>query len=165
MAAQVKLLRVIEQGEFTAVGDVRPRKCNVRVVAATNRDLQQSVQEGRFREDLLYRLAAVSIRLPPLRQRIDDIPLLAHKLMEDINRSMRCSYSLAPDAIAHLKQYHYPGNVRELRNVLVIAAARSDRCEIKESLINTVINNLPNNKYATAFLHNPHPVQHRHPHR
>ena len=76
MATQVKLLRVIEQGEFTAVGDLRARKCDVRVIAATNRNLKSGVEKSTFREDLLYRLSAVAIELPPLRERKDDIPLL-----------------------------------------------------------------------------------------
>ncbi len=117
MAAQVKLLRVIEQGEFTAVGDVRPRKCNVRVIAATNRDLHQSVAEGTFREDLLYRLAAVSIRLPPLRQRSEDIPLLCEFFLR------RLGYPAPESAIddplrEHLMQRSWWGNVRELRNAV-----------------------------------------------
>lgn len=128
MAAQVKLLRVIEQGEFTAVGDVRPRKCNVRVIAATNRDLGVAVDAGTFREDLLYRLAAVSIRLPPLRNRVEDIPLLCEFFLR------RLGYP-SPKTAIHaeltrmLQERPWWGNVRELRNAVehasVIARGRS----------------------------------------
>jgi two-component system nitrogen regulation response regulator GlnG len=121
MAAQVKLLRVIEQGEYTAVGDVRPRKCDVRVIAATNRDLHAGVAAGTFREDLLYRLTAVSIQLPPLRQRRDDIPLLCEYFLR------RIGYAGAQQAIgkslaAELQQRDWFGNVRELRNAILHAS-------------------------------------------
>lgn len=127
MSAQVKLLRVIEQGEFTAVGDLRPRRCDVRVIAATNRDLHAGVVEGSFREDLLYRLSAVSIHLPPLRQRPQDIPMLGEFFLR------RLGYTRAADAISDdlaqtLQQRPWFGNVRELRNAIehasVIARGR-----------------------------------------
>ena len=127
MGVQVKLLRVLEQGEFTAVGDVRPRKCNVRIVAATNRDLSKAVSDGSFREDLLYRLAAVSIQLPPLRSRVDDIPLLCEFFLR------RQGYPSPESAIdealmSELRQRSWWGNVRELRNAIehatVIARGR-----------------------------------------
>ena len=127
MGVQVKLLRVLEQGEFTAVGDVRPRKSNVRIVAATNRDLSKAVSEGSFREDLLYRLAAVSIQLPPLRSRVDDIPLLCEFFLR------RQGYPSPEAAIdealmGELQQRSWWGNVRELRNAIehatVIARGR-----------------------------------------
>ncbi|NND97088.1 MAG: sigma-54-dependent Fis family transcriptional regulator [Pirellulaceae bacterium] len=128
MAAQVKLLRVLEQGEFTAVGDVRSRKCDVRVIAATNRDLQDAVDAGTFREDLLYRLAAVSIRLPPLRTRVEDIPPLCEFFLR------RLGYPSAAGAIdaqlmQELQNRHWAGNVRELRNAVehasVVARGRA----------------------------------------
>jgi two-component system nitrogen regulation response regulator GlnG len=133
MAAQVKLLRVIEQGEFTAVGDVRPRKCNVRVVAATNCDLQQAVQENRFREDLLYRLAAVSIRLPPLRQRSEDIPLLCEFFLRRLGYPA-AQAALDEPLIQHLQARSWWGNVRELRNAVEHASvvARGRPLEISD---------------------------------
>ena len=131
MATQVKLLRVIEQGEFTAVGDVRPRKCDVRVIAATNRDLKTGVQERTFREDLLYRLSAVAIDLPPLRERRDDIPLLCEYFLR------RLGYARATDAIPaelmqQLQERSWFGNVRELRNAVEHASvmARGRRFEL-----------------------------------
>ncbi|QDT06676.1 Nitrogen regulation protein NR(I) [Rubripirellula lacrimiformis] len=126
-STQVKLLRVIEQGEFTAVGDVRPRRCDVRIIAATNRDLQTAIDDGSFREDLMYRLAAVSIRLPPLRQRHGDLPLLCEYFLR------RLGYPDAGKAIdaglqRQLELRPWDGNVRELRNAVehasVIARGR-----------------------------------------
>jgi DNA-binding NtrC family response regulator len=101
------------------------------------------VLAGTFREDLYYRIACLNIRLPGLRERISDIPLLAQNLLEGINRSMRCSYQLMPDALEQLKRHDYPGNVRELRNILFIAATHSINREIDASLIEKVMKNLP----------------------
>jgi two-component system nitrogen regulation response regulator GlnG len=117
LTAQVKLLRVIEQGEFTAVGDVRPRKCNVRVIAATNRDLSHRVSEGTFREDLLYRLSAVSIHPPPLRERVEDIPLLCQHFLRRIGYGAT-EESISPELISQLQMRPWLGNVRELRNAI-----------------------------------------------
>ncbi len=140
---QAKLLRVLENGEYRRVGGKKTRKVNVRIICATNRHLWESVIAGAFREDLYYRIACLNIRLPSLRNRIDDIPLLAKNLLAGINRSMHSSYDLTPDAYPHLKTYKYPGNVRELRNILFIAATRSPGRRIDAALIDSVINNLP----------------------
>ncbi len=140
---QAKLLRVLENGEYRPVGGKKTRKVNVRVICATNRHLWESVLAGKFREDLYYRIACLNIRLPGLRERLDDVPVLAKSLLQGINRSMHSSYVLAPDALQQLKTYGYPGNVRELRNVLFIAATRSHKPTIDAALIENVINNLP----------------------
>ncbi len=140
---QAKLLRVLENGEYRRVGGKKTRKVNVRIICATNRHLWESVIAGAFREDLYYRIACLNIRLPSLRERIDDVPVLAKNLLKGINRSMHSSYDLTPDAYLHLKNYKYPGNVRELRNVLFIAATRSHNRRIDAALIDSVINNLP----------------------
>lgn len=140
---QAKLLRVLESGQYRRVGGKTMRKANVRIICATNRHLWESVIAGTFREDLYYRIACLNIRLPSLRDRINDIPVLARSLIEGINRSMRCSYHLMPDAFECLKSYQYPGNVRELRNVLFIAATHSRNREIDAALIKNVLNNLP----------------------
>lgn len=140
---QAKLLRVLENGEYRRVGGKRTRKANVRIICATNRHLWESVIAGAFREDLYYRIACLNIRLPSLRDRIDDVPVLAKNLLKGINRSMHSSYDLMPDAYLHLKNYQYPGNVRELRNILFIAATRSHNRRIDAALIDSVINNLP----------------------
>ncbi len=140
---QAKLLRVLENGEYRRVGGKKTRKVNIRIICATNRHLWESVIAGAFREDLYYRIACLNIRLPNLRDRIDDVPALAKNLLIGINRSMHSSYDLLPDAYSHLKTYKYPGNVRELRNILFIAATRSHDRRIDAALIDSVINNLP----------------------
>lgn len=151
---QAKLLRVLENGEYRRVGGKKTRKTNVHIICATNRHLWESVLAGVFREDLYYRIACLNIRLPSLRDRIDDVPVLAKTLLRGINRSMHSSYDLSPDAYLHLKTYQYPGNVRELRNILFIAATRSHNRRIDAALIDSVINNLPNciNSDASANI-------------
>jgi len=144
ISQQAKLLRVLESGQYRRVGGKKMRKANVRIICATNRHLWESVIAGTFREDLYYRIACLNIRLPALRERIDDVPVLAGTLLEGINRSMRCSYHLMPDAYEPLKAYQYPGNIRELKNILFIAATHSLNREINAALINTVMSNLPN---------------------
>ena len=117
---QPALLRVLEQREVRRVGDRRVRSVDVRVVAATNRDLQQLVKEGRFREDLYYRLAVVEVHLPPLRDRPEDFALLVEHLLDTttFEHSVR---GIAPDVEQLFRAYHWPGNVRELRNTLLRA--------------------------------------------
>ncbi|MEM8668403.1 MAG: sigma-54 dependent transcriptional regulator [Planctomycetota bacterium] len=128
MSVQVKLLRVIEQGEFTAVGDVRPRKCDVRVIAATNRDLAQAVAQGSFREDLLYRLSAVSIQLPPLRDRPEDVVLLCDYFLRRLRYPVTAR-TINRDLREELESRSWLGNVRELRNAIehasVVARGRT----------------------------------------
>ena len=143
MSQQSKLLRVLESGQYRRVGGKRTRKADVRIICATNQHLWESVLAGTFREDLYYRIACLNIRLPGLRERLDDVPLLAQTLVESISRSMRCSYHLKPDALEELKHYQYPGNVRELRNILFIAATHSQNREIEGALIKHVISNQP----------------------
>ncbi len=118
-AFQVKLLRTLQEGEIRPVGSNRTRKVDVRVIAATNRALEDEVAAGRFREDLYYRLAVVTIEMPPLRQRPQDIPVLARALLEKamVTLGKRVT-GLSAEAIACLTGYHWPGNVRELQNEL-----------------------------------------------
>jgi two-component system, NtrC family, response regulator AtoC len=115
---QVKLLRVLESGTFMRVGSNREIDVDVRVIAATNRDPEQAVAEGKLREDLLYRLRVFPIHLPPVRERGDDIPLLAKHFLEELNVAESTAKTLAPDAIRRLQEYDWPGNVRELANVV-----------------------------------------------
>ncbi len=143
MAQQAKLLRVLECGQYRRVGAKQACKADVRIICASNRHLLESVQNGLFREDLYYRIACLNIRLPPLRERIDDVPALARNLLERINRTMRGSYQLHPDSYEELKRYPYPGNVRELRNVLFIAATHCQDRQINAGLIRSVMSNLP----------------------
>ena len=116
---QVKLLRVLQEMEFERVGGVRTIKVDVRVVAASNRDLKEEVEAGRFREDLFYRLNVVHLHLPPLRQRQEDIPLLAaHFISKYVQENLRDKTRITPEALKVLIQYAWPGNVRELENVM-----------------------------------------------
>jgi transcriptional regulator with GAF, ATPase, and Fis domain len=122
-SAQAKFLRVLQEREFQRLGGTRSVKANVRVIAATNRNLCEAVEEGAFREDLFYRLEVFDIHLPPLRERRADIPLLAAAFLDDIRRSLgRSPVGLTRDALALLLAHDWPGNVRELRNALERAA-------------------------------------------
>jgi len=118
MDAQTRLLRVLQEGEYTMVGGRTPIKTNVRIVAATHRDLGQMIRQGMFREDLYYRLNVVPLRLPPLRERLDDIPdLVAHFMREGAERGDSAK-SIAPEAIRLMQQHAWPGNIRELENLV-----------------------------------------------
>ena len=127
LAAQAKFLRFLQEREFQRLGGTRTQKANVRVIAASNRDLRQAVEQGKFREDLFYRLQVFDIPLPPLRERSSDVPLLAEQFLEELGQSMgRPVARLGDDAREALLSYNWPGNVRELRNVLERAAILSD---------------------------------------
>ena len=116
---QNKLLRVLQEKRYERVGDDRTRRANVRIVAATNRDLQKAAAAGKFREDLYYRLNVFPIQVPPLRERMDDIPLLAKHFVELSARELKCAKPrLTRAAVTQLQNYDWPGNVRELRNVV-----------------------------------------------
>ncbi len=116
---QVKLLRVLQEGELEPVGSSRTKKVDVRVLAATNRHLHQTVQDGDFREDLYYRLNVFPITVPPLRDRADDIALLASAFAQKFARKIGCTLEpLSEECIRRLKACSWPGNVRELENVI-----------------------------------------------
>ena len=116
---QSKLLRVLQEKSYERVGEDRTRRADVRVIAATNRNLQRQVEAGRFREDLFYRLNVFPIQVPPLRERMEDIPLLAKHFIETSVRELGCPKPrLTRAAIAKLESYHWPGNIRELRNII-----------------------------------------------
>ncbi len=118
-AIQVKLLRVLQEGEVRAVGGMNSHIVDVRLVAATNQDLQVAVHEGRFREDLFYRLNVIGIHLPPLRERADDIPLLAYYFLQQFSERMKKKMDrISVDALQALQNYSWVGNVRELENVI-----------------------------------------------
>ncbi|RHW16519.1 nitrogen regulation protein NR(I) [Sphingomonas gilva] len=123
MDAQTRLLRVLQSGEFTTVGGARPIRSDVRIVAATNRDLESLVGEGAFREDLFYRLNVVPIAIPSLRQRRDDIGLLARHFLDRAAQEGLPRKRLDPTAVARLERQNWPGNVRELENMMRRAAA------------------------------------------
>jgi DNA-binding NtrC family response regulator len=117
-AAQAMLLRVLSEGELVPVGDTRPRTVNVRVVAATNRDLRAMVDAGRFREDLLYRLRFLQLRVPPLRERGDDWRLMVEHYVGRLNASAHAGKRFSDRAYGRLSGYPWPGNVRELRGLV-----------------------------------------------
>jgi DNA-binding NtrC family response regulator len=125
-AVQPKLLKVLEEGRFRRLGDVRDREVDVRLVAATHQDLSESVREKKFRSDLYFRISALPLVIPPLRERPDDIAVLAQTLLARIGGDLgRGELSLAPEAVESLEAYGWPGNTRELRNVLERAAILS----------------------------------------
>ncbi len=127
-ASQAKLLRVIQEQTFTPVGESKPVKVDTRFICATNRDLRAEVDAGRFRQDLYYRLAVIHIELPPLRQRGDDIVLLAEAFLQDLTPPSSTIRGFEAESIDCFRRYHWPGNIRELRNVIErsITLASSD---------------------------------------
>lgn len=119
LSAQVKILRLLENGEFLRVGSSVPRRVNVRIIAATNKDLVNEVRNNQFRSDLYFRLRSVNIVIPPLRNRTDDIPVLFNAFVEELSAKNNVKFGgLSDDGMQALKAYHWPGNVRELRNVV-----------------------------------------------
>jgi two-component system response regulator HydG len=127
---QAKLLRALQEGEIRRVGESSSVKVDVRVIAATNQDLRKAIAEKRFREDLFYRLNVVPLRIPPLRERREDIPLLATHFLARFNQRSKLDKVLALDALARLKAHEWPGNVRELENIIEQAASLSPGREI-----------------------------------
>lgn len=129
--AQAKLLRALEERAITRVGETRPREVDARVVAATNRSLERMIEQGAFRDDLLYRLRVISVEIPPLRDRREDIPAIAiHLVRELADRHGRRIESIGADARQALLAHDWPGNVRELRNALERAVALADGTEL-----------------------------------
>jgi two-component system nitrogen regulation response regulator GlnG len=119
---QVKLLRVLEQREVSPVGDVRARPADFRLIAATNRNLDGALADGSFRQDFYYRIAGLDIRLPPLRERADDIPLLAEHFLKSARVPLTPQAGFSAEAVAELRRRPWPGNIRELRNAVEHAA-------------------------------------------
>ena len=134
--AQTRLLRVLQEGEFTTVGGRQPIRANARIVAATHRDLRQAIRAGQFREDLFYRLNVVPIRLPPLRERLEDIPVLARHFLEKARDSGLPGKSLDQSALDRLRQHRWQGNVRELENLMRRLAALYPQEVITGEVIN-----------------------------
>ena len=130
-AAQAKLLRVVTDGQVLRLGTTRPRKVDVRLLAATHRDLPQRVREGLFRQDLYYRLAVVPIPIPPLRERREDIPVLSELLVRQVAMELKLpKRTFSPQALEKLTRYDFPGNVRELRNLIERASILSVGSEL-----------------------------------
>ncbi len=126
---QPKLLRALEAHEIRRVGETKPRKVDVRVVAATNRRLEREVNHGRFREDLYFRLSVVTVRVPPLRERTDDLELLVPAILEGLGER-ESAHLFTPEIFAQMRRHDWPGNVRELRNfverTVVLRESRPD---------------------------------------
>jgi transcriptional regulator with PAS, ATPase and Fis domain len=126
---QAKMLRVLETGEFERVGSSKTRQADVRLLSATNADIRKDIDQGRFREDLFFRLNTIQIHLPPLRNRVEDIPVLAEQFLDELSLRYRKELKgLHPDTVPLLRSYPWPGNVRELRHVIerAVLLSRSD---------------------------------------
>jgi transcriptional regulator with GAF, ATPase, and Fis domain len=131
-AVQVKLLRVLQERRFERVGGVREIKSDFRLIAATNRNLEEAIQNKSFREDLFYRLNIIPMTLPPLRERREDIPLLVEYFIRVFNRRLKTKIQgIAPEALERLIAYRFPGNIRELENIIerTMVLARGSRIE------------------------------------
>lgn len=135
LEAQTRLLRVLQEGEYTTVGGRTPIKTNVRIIAATHRDLRQQIQQGAFREDLYYRLNVVPVRLPPLRERAEDIGDLARHFLRIAAREGLGQKALAPGALDRLRKHSWPGNVRELENLVRRLAALYSQDTISAEIV------------------------------
>lgn len=132
---QVKLLRLIQQGELEKIGATSPARVDVRLIAATHRNLQAMIEDGAFREDLYYRLAVIPLVLPPLRDRADDIPeLVQFFFTKERERQGRPELTLPPALLAHFQDYRWPGNIRELENVIerIVVLARGDEITVRD---------------------------------
>jgi len=132
---QVKLLRVLQEHEFERLGGTRTIKCDVRILAATNKNLEKTVEEGRFREDLYYRLKVIPIALPPLRDRKTDIPLLVHHFLTQMTRTKKKTVKgISKDVVGALELYDWPGNVRELENIIerMVILSESDYVGVED---------------------------------
>jgi two-component system response regulator HydG len=142
--AQAKLLRVLQQQEVRRVGESFSRKVDVRIVSAVNRDMRAEAAAGRFRQDLLYRLDVIRVRVPPLRERPEDIPSLAHHFWKMVASRVGTRASLARGTITALSRYSWPGNVRELQNVMsALAVAAPAQGQVRPALLPQVISGAP----------------------
>ncbi len=155
LAMQVKLLRVLENGEIIPVGSSTALKINVRIVAATNVDLVAAVRNGRFREDLYYRLQQISIYIPPLRERIDDIPLLFRKFASDVAEKYHMPpIFLTEDARQYLMHYPWYGNIRELKNVTEQVSVVETERTITRDILQNYLNYVPEEKMPALITPN-----------
>lgn len=146
---QTKLLRAIQEKEIRPVGGNRAIPVNVRILAATNRDLESAVQQGQFRRDLFFRLNVLTLRIPPLRERKQDIPLLAGHVLERVARTTGVYRTISDEALRRMLDYEWPGNVRELENCLERACALSSSATLQIGDLPTALRNLANEEYPT----------------
>lgn len=146
LATQVRLLRILENGEFMKVGSSTIQKTDIRIVAATNVDMSKAIQEGKFREDLFYRLSTVEINLPPLREREEDIHLLFRKFAVDFaNKYKMPTIKLNEEAVSKLEAYHWPGNIRQLRNIAEQISVLEQKREINVNILRGYLPNIKDN--------------------
>ncbi|KAA9028359.1 AAA domain-containing protein [Niallia endozanthoxylica] len=139
MHLQVKLLRVLQEQEVIPIGSTKPIKIDVQIIAATNKKLEKLVEEGTFREDLFYRLNVIPIKIPPLRERTEDISLLAFHFLQQLNEKYDRHYQLTPDAINMLECYSWPGNVRELQNMIERLVVSADQQSIDAEFVSQFV--------------------------
>ncbi|MGI9952136.1 sigma 54-interacting transcriptional regulator [Moorellaceae bacterium AZ2] len=158
LSLQVKLLRFLQEREFIRVGGVKPLRVDVRILAATNKDLKELVQQGKFRSDLYYRLNVIPLMIPPLRERPEDIPILAYYFLEKFNRKYHKSRELTREVMERLLKYPWPGNVRELENVVERLVVMSDDKQIvkddlpEELLIESASRSTPSQIIVSKLL-------------
>ena len=144
----MKLLRVLQESEIRPVGSTKSIQVDVRIIAATKKNLEEEVSRGHFREDLFYRLNVLSIHLPPLRDRLEDLPLLMDHFIGRFNKQLKKNIrSASPAAIAYLLAYHWPGNIRELENIIERAVVLSDEDQILPELLPPALTDRPEPVY------------------
>jgi len=154
---QVKLLRVLEESEFMRVGGTESIRVNVRMIAATNKNLEVAVKNGEFRQDLYFRLKAIKIELPPLRRRKDDIPILVSTFASQFSEQENYQFKgFSPDALQLMKEYDWPGNVRELRNFVETALILNKGDIVNSSFVNTNLNIRSDSRNLPVPLNRPH---------
>lgn len=141
LRSQTKLLRILQEGEFRRVGENKTRHVNVRVIAATNRDLEQAIKAGEFREDLYYRLNVIPIQLPPLRERLSDVPHLIRHFLAKHQKKSETKIVIQESAIIALMNYSFPGNIRELENVMQRAISFAKGAQITKTELETYLKN------------------------
>jgi DNA-binding NtrC family response regulator len=143
LRSQTKLLRILQEGEFRRVGENKVRHVNVRVIAATNRNLEEAIKDGHFREDLYYRLNVIPINLPPLRSRITDVPLLVRHFLAKHQKRNAAKVGVSDEAMESLVRYDYPGNIRELENIIQRAISFAKGAQITKSEVEAYLKASP----------------------
>jgi DNA-binding NtrC family response regulator len=150
---QVKLLRVLQEKRFYRIGGEKEVSVNVRVLAATNKNLEEEVQKGNFREDLFYRLNVAKVIIPPLRERVEDIPILSYSFLREFSQKFDKAVSgISSDALSVLESYRWKGNIRELRNVMERVVLLIEENEVKDHHLSSLITNTNNEKEDESFV-------------
>jgi len=139
LPVQVKLLKYCDNRAIYHIGGIKPIKVDCIIIAATNKDLKKLVNQGKFREDLFYRLNSVNLRIPPLRERREDIPKLAHNFLDMYNQTYGFKKHLSPQALQVLLSYQFPGNIRELKNIINSAVLMSEKDMLEKSIVNPIL--------------------------